>query len=331
MGLRAGLQGVLAAGLLERDDGHVVHRAGQQHVILYDLGAKGTGVGSSCRVAGHDTGGRGGGARLRERRRLTGSLTACFGAAATAGPRVILNGARRTLPSGAAGAVLHGGGAGGGAGGGRCAPAVSNAHTAHSLVERLADLSRARHRHQLVCQQECGGGVGGAAARRRLGVVLEARGVGDAYRLVISHGLVALVPIGHLRGTGTASFGGGPDQTTAGRETHVLYPQPAGQALPVVARASSTGSAPRPQDTRRAARARREHELPRELFAELSLKAPFWQPDLRKQKSNRVGQLRAKSVRRRGPGMYSYVPRFLARTFRSCLIRPHTPPPPLVR
>ena len=103
MGLRAGLQGVLAAGLLERDDGHVVHRAGQQHVILYDLGAKGTGVGSSCRVAGHDTGGRGGGARLRERRRLTGSLTACFGAAATAGPRVILNGARRTLPSGAAG------------------------------------------------------------------------------------------------------------------------------------------------------------------------------------------------------------------------------------
>lgn len=101
------LQRVLAARLLERDDGHVVHRAGQQHVILHDLGAKGTGVGSSCRVAGHDTGGRGGGARLRERRRLTGSLTACFGAAATAGPRVILNGARRTLPSGAVGAAAE--------------------------------------------------------------------------------------------------------------------------------------------------------------------------------------------------------------------------------
>ena len=60
MGLWAGLQRVLAARLLERDDGHVVHRAGQQHVILQDLGAKGAGVASSCRVAGHGMGGAAG-------------------------------------------------------------------------------------------------------------------------------------------------------------------------------------------------------------------------------------------------------------------------------
>jgi len=57
MGLWAGLQRVFAPRLLERDDGHVVHRAGQQHVVLQDLGAKGAGVASSCRVAGHGMGG----------------------------------------------------------------------------------------------------------------------------------------------------------------------------------------------------------------------------------------------------------------------------------
>jgi hypothetical protein len=52
--------------------------------------------------------------------------------------------------------------------GGRRAPAVSNTHPPHSLVKRLADLSKARHR-QLMRQQEGGGGVGGAAALRRAG------------------------------------------------------------------------------------------------------------------------------------------------------------------
>ena len=47
-----------------------------------------------------------------------------------------------------------------------CAPAVSNAHPPHSLVKRLADLSKARHRQLLMRQQEGGGGVGGAGAWR---------------------------------------------------------------------------------------------------------------------------------------------------------------------
>jgi hypothetical protein len=57
-------------------------------------------------------------------------------------------------------------------------------------------------------RQRCGGQdlrgcahlEAGDSVGDELGVVLEARGVGDAYRLVIAHGLVALVPIRHLRG-----------------------------------------------------------------------------------------------------------------------------------
>lgn len=260
------LQRVLAARLLERDDGHVVHRAGQQHVILHDLGAKGTVVGSSCRVAGHDISGRGG-ARLRERWRLTGSLTACFGAAATAGPRVILNGARRTLPSGAAGAaaelaggasrrrevVLYGGSAGAAVrtcGLQHASPALPHqapGRSEQSTPQAAAHAAAGGRRRRGRCAAAWRGGQdlrgcahleAGDSVGDELGIVLEARGVGDAYRLIIAHGLVALVPIRHLRGAGTASFGGG-QITTAGREAHVLYPQSAGQALPLVARAGT--------------------------------------------------------------------------------------------
>ena len=106
-------------------------------------------------------------------------------------------------------------------------------------------------------QQEGGGGVGGQDLRGRahleardsvgddLGVVLKARGVGDAYRLVIANGPVALVPIRHLRGTGTASFRWAA-QTAKGSEAHVLYPQPAGQGLPLEARSGSTEPPCRP-------------------------------------------------------------------------------------
>ena len=84
---------------------------------------------------------------------LKGNRTACFGAAATAGPRCMLNGARRTLQRGAADAAAQRGRwitAKLPGGSGRCAPAVSDTHPPHSLVKRLADLRRARHRHLLM-------------------------------------------------------------------------------------------------------------------------------------------------------------------------------------
>ena len=55
-----------------------------------------------------------------------------------------------------------------------------------------------------------------------LGVVFEARSINHAYCLVVAHGFVTLVPIRHLHGPGTAPLGGGPDQTTAGRDARVL-------------------------------------------------------------------------------------------------------------
>lgn len=57
MWLRAGLQRIFIARLFEGDDGHVMHRTSQQHIVLHDLGIKDTGVGRvqvgcrSCWVA----------------------------------------------------------------------------------------------------------------------------------------------------------------------------------------------------------------------------------------------------------------------------------------